>query len=110
MNFSINFWWSEPADWAAEPFGALVHALLALRPLPESRRKIWRAVFDHYVFQTDGDPVSHLPPDRRGMLGPLSAPHVVYLKKQLMRSLAKKMPVELSAKIRQALMSDPSGQ
>lgn len=61
VNFSINFWWCEPADWAAEPFGA-------------------------------------------------SAAHVVYLKKQLMRSLTKKMPAELSAKIRQALISDPSGQ
>jgi hypothetical protein len=29
-------------------------------------------MFDHYVFQTNGDPVEHLPPERRGMLGRLT--------------------------------------
>jgi len=108
VNFSINFWWCEPAEWAAEPFGALVHSLLALRALPPERREVWRMMFDHYVFQTDGDPVAHLPPDRRGMLGPLSDPQVQYLKKQLMRSLIKKMPRETGVRILQALF--PEGQ
>ena len=106
VNFSINFWWCEPADWAAEPFGALVHSLLALRQLPPERRAVWRAMFDHYVFQTDGDPVPYLPPERRGMLGPLSEAQTLYLKKQLMRSLIKKMPAEMSVKILQALFPD----
>jgi hypothetical protein len=108
VNFSINFWWCEPAEWAAEPFGALVHSLLALRTLPAERRETWRMMFDHYVFQTDGDPVPYLPPERRGMLGPLSEPQTLYLKKQLMRSLIKKMPMETSVKILQALF--PEGQ
>jgi Cupin-like domain len=106
VNFSINFWWCEPAEWAAEPFGALVHSLLALRSLPAERREIWRTMFDHYVFQTEGDPVPYLPPERRGMLGPLSEPQILYLKKQLMRSLIKKMPTEMSVKILQALFPD----
>ena len=108
VNFSINFWWCEPAEWAAEPFGALVHSLLALRSLPAERRETWRMMFDHYVFQTNGDPVPHLPPERRGMLGHLSEPQILYLKKQLMRSLIKKMPMETSVKILQALF--PEGQ
>jgi hypothetical protein len=29
-------------------------------------------MFEHYVFQTQGDPVVYLPPDRRGMLGRLT--------------------------------------
>ena len=106
VNFSINFWWCEPAEWAAEPFGALVHSLLALRSLPAKRREIWRLMFDHYVFQTDGDPVPYLPPDRRGMLGPLSELQILYLKKQLLRSLIKKMPPEMSVKILQALFPE----
>jgi hypothetical protein len=109
VNFSINFWWCEPADFAAEPFGALVHSLLALRQLSPERRETWRMMFDHYVFQTSGDPVPHLPPDRRGMLGPLSPQQTLYLKKQLMRSLVKQMPRELSVKILQALFADPAG-
>jgi hypothetical protein len=106
VNFSINFWWCEPAEWAAEPFGALVHSLLALRALPAERREVWRMMFDHYVFQTKGDPVPYLPADRRGMLGALSEPQILYLKKQLMRSLIKKMPMEVSVKILQALFPD----
>ena len=106
VNFSINFWWCEPAEWAAEPFGALVHSLLALRSLPAERRESWRMMFDHYVFQTEGDPVPYLPPERRGMLGALSEPQILYLKKQLMRSLIKKMPPEMSVKILQALFPD----
>ncbi|HEY1890346.1 MAG TPA: cupin-like domain-containing protein [Steroidobacteraceae bacterium] len=108
VNFSLNFWWCEPAEWLAEPFGALVHSLLALRSLPAERRATWRMMFDHYVFQTNGDPVPHLPPERRGMLGHLSEPQVVYLKKQLMRSLIKKLPMETSVKVLQALF--PEGQ
>jgi Cupin-like domain len=108
VNLSINFWWCEPADWAAEPFGALVHSLLALRQLSAERREIWRLMFEHYVFQSHGDPVPYLPPDKRGMLGPLSAEQILYLKKQLMRSLIKQMPRELSVKILQALFPDPA--
>lgn len=108
VNFSLNFWWCEPAEWVAEPFGALVHSLLALRSLPAERRETWRLMFDHYVFQTNGDPVAHLPRERRGMLGHLSEPQVIYLKKQLMRSLIKKMPMETSVKVLQALF--PEGQ
>lgn len=106
VNFSLNFWWCEPADFAAEPFGALVHSLLALRQLTPERRETWRKMFDHYVFQTNGDPVPYLPPDQRGMLGPLSAQQILYLKKQLMRSLVKRMPRELSVKILQALFPE----
>ena len=108
VNFSINFWWCEPSDFAAEPFGALVHSLLALRQLTPERREIWRQMFDHYVFQTHGDPVPYLPPDRRGMLGPLSSEQILYLKKQLMRSLIKQMPREMSVKILQALFPEPT--
>ncbi len=106
VNLSINFWWCEPADFAAEPFGALVHSLLALRQLSPERREVWRMMFDHYVFQTQGDPVPYLPPDKRGMLGPMSPQQILYLKKQLMRSLVKQMPRELTAKILQALLPE----
>jgi hypothetical protein len=107
VNFSINFWWCEPADFAAEPFGALVHSLLALRQLTPERREVWRMMFDHYVFQTQGDPVPYLPPDKRGMLGPLSPQQILYLKKQLMRSLVKQMPRDMTVKILQALFPEP---
>lgn len=110
VNFSINFWWSEPADWVAEPFGAMVHSLLALRCLSPERRESWRKMYDHYVFQVNGDPVPYLPPEKRGMLGPLSEQHALYLKKQLMRSLIKKMPMDVSVKVLQALFPEGARQ
>jgi hypothetical protein len=51
----------------------------------------------------------YLPPERRGTRGPLSAQQILYLRKQLMRSLVKQMPRELSVQLPQALFSDPAG-
>jgi hypothetical protein len=44
------------------------------------------------VFRTDGDPVPHLPPDRRGMLGPMDPKLEVYMRTQLVRSLLSVLP------------------
>jgi len=45
--------------------------------------------------------------DKRGMLeGPLSEQQVLYLKKQLMRSLITKMPMDVSMKVLQALFPE----
>jgi hypothetical protein len=71
FNVLVNYWWGEPAE--GSPFTALVHALLAVRDLPQAEREAWRGMFDHYVFgQSGADPVAHLPPAARGILGPSS--------------------------------------
>ena len=103
LNASLNFWWLDAVEWAAEPFAALAHALLAITPLPESRRRAWRQMFDHYVFQTNGDPVPYLPPQRRGLLGPLNAPLKDHMRVQIIRSLTKLLPDALGEQIRRLL-------
>lgn len=103
LNLSVNFWWLDAVEWAAEPFAALAHALLAITPLPASRREAWRQMFDHYVFQTNGDPVPYLPPDRRGMLGPLTPPLKDHMRIQVIRSLTKLLPKQLGEQIRRLL-------
>jgi hypothetical protein len=72
FNILVNYWWYDGPRGPGSPFTALVYGILSLRDLPASRREIWRRMFDHYVFQTRGDPAEHLPPDRRGMLGRLT--------------------------------------
>ena len=67
----MNYWWFEGPRGGAEPFGAMVHGLLAVAALPAEHRELWRKMFDHYVFRTNGDPAPYLPPERRGILGPL---------------------------------------
>jgi hypothetical protein len=44
-------------------------------------------MFDHYVFQTNGDPVAHLPAERRGMLGRLTKQVVGTVKAWLQNEL-----------------------
>jgi hypothetical protein len=71
VNALVNYWWDDQPDSSA-PFEALVHAILGVRDLPAPRREAWRAMFEHYVFQTGDDPAAHLAPDRRGVLGKLT--------------------------------------
>lgn len=92
LNLLVNYWWTDGEVPPASPFAALALGLMSITALPASRREIWRRLFDHYVFQTDGDPVPHLPPDRRGMLGPMDPKLEVYMRTQIVRSLLSVLP------------------
>lgn len=105
LNVSVSYWWFDGSRGGADPFAALALGLLAISPLPESRRKLWRDMFDHYVFRTHGDPAPYLPPDRRGVLGPLSPELESYMRTELIRSLTKPMPRSLAERILRLLES-----
>lgn len=88
FNVLVNYWWNEARPIASSPFDCLLHALLVLRDLPPNQREAWRAVFEHYIFQTDGEPMAHLAPEHRGMLGATLTPQAVAeIKSVLMRGL-----------------------
>ncbi len=72
FNMLVNYWWESAATSSARGDAVLIHALLALAPLAQHQRLAWKAVFDHLVFRTDGDPVAHIPPEIRGMLDELT--------------------------------------
>jgi hypothetical protein len=76
----INYWWSETPALLGPPLTALVHAMASVRGLPPVEREVWREMFDHFVFETHGDPAAHLPPDRRGPLGEMTPQHVARLR------------------------------
>jgi hypothetical protein len=67
LNVLVNYWWAERAGSAA--FVALVHAMLAVRDLPDAERATWRGWFDHLVFD-DAAPKAgdHLPAHARTVL------------------------------------------
>jgi len=71
MNMLVNYWWTPPGEHAGHPVQALLHAMIAIKNLPEAHRQGWRALFDHYVFQDHGPPAAHLPAERQGIQGPL---------------------------------------
>ena len=72
LNVLVNYWWRDMPPEVGTPFAVLLHGLLAVRHLPAPQRAAWRAIFDHYLFEANGDPAAHLPDDRKGVLGPLT--------------------------------------
>jgi hypothetical protein len=72
FNILVNYWWYDAQRGAGSPFAALVYGLLSIKDLSADRRDAWRRIFDHYVFQTKGEPAAHLAPEHRGMLGSMT--------------------------------------
>ena len=83
VNLFVNYWWNDAPPGIGNPYDALIHAFFALKPLPEDQRRVWRMIFDHYIFQTNGEPAQHLPPAVRGILGPTTPEHLGRLRATL---------------------------
>ncbi|MEO8017926.1 MAG: cupin-like domain-containing protein [Pseudomonadota bacterium] len=90
FNVLVNYWWDDQPAWNGSPFEVLLHGLMAIRALPPPRREIWRKVFDHYVFQTGGDPVAHLTQPQRGIQGTPSAQLAEIVRKHLVQILSRR--------------------
>lgn len=58
VNILINYWWKKANSEqhsVIEPSDCLLQCILSIRNLPESQRKAWQSIFEHYVFKrTDG--------------------------------------------------------
>jgi hypothetical protein len=66
FNMLVNYWWYSDDVAAAHPYGALLRATFELfRNMPAEHRKAWKHMYDHWVFETNGDPAEHLPPAQR---------------------------------------------
>jgi hypothetical protein len=89
FNVLVNYWWDSAPAHFGSPYDCLLHGFLTLRHLPPNQRAAWRAVFDHYVFQTDADPMAHLPPERRGALAPMTAELAAHIKSALLKRLQR---------------------
>jgi len=90
FNVLVNYWWHAGGGLAQEApsgFDALLHAMLNLRGLPPADRAAWRALFDRYVFGPQEEVTAHIPAQRHGLLGPLSAQDVAALRAGLARRL-----------------------
>jgi hypothetical protein len=89
FNVLVNYWWRDTPRWLGQPQDALYHAILAVRDLPAEERKIWRELFDHYVFSAGEDVVRHIPEDARGVLAPLDAAAAGRLRNVILRNLSR---------------------
>lgn len=89
FNVLVNYWWNSARTLGGSPFDCLLHAILTLRELPPAQRETWRTIFDHYVFQRHGDPMAHLAPEHRGMLGPMTAERAREIRSILARAFGR---------------------
>jgi hypothetical protein len=90
FNVLVNYWWHSNVGAPAEApagFDTLVHAILSMRTLPTATRDAWRALFDHYVFGEQDVVTGHIPEQRRGVLGNLSAADVARVRAYLLERL-----------------------
>ncbi len=86
----VNYWWNPAPAYLGAPYDALMHGFMSLRGLPEDQRAVWRALFDHYVFGANGDAGAHLPPDVKGVLGPVTPEKVARMRLTLLQELGRK--------------------
>ena len=89
FNILMNYWWRDTPRFLGQPQDALNHAILAIRDLPEADKAIWRAMFDHYVFDHGPDTAAHIPAGARGVLDPLDAESAGRLRSFLLRTLSR---------------------
>ncbi len=87
FNVLVNYWWDAAPAGIGSPWDAMMHGMISLRLLPPDQRRAWRAMFDHYVFQTGGDPGAHLPEAARGILGPPTAKDLARMRRSLLERL-----------------------
>ncbi len=76
VNMLVNYWWHAaggPDIGVASGFDSLLHAILNLRTLAAPERAAWAALFEYYVFGSHDGVTQHIPSERQGILGELSA-------------------------------------
>lgn len=89
LNLLVNYWWTSGAP-GPSPWDALMHGFMALRPLSPAERRVWQAMFAHYIFETDGDPAAHIPLENQGILATPTGNMLEAMRKAIVRSLTVK--------------------
>ncbi|WP_346837180.1 cupin-like domain-containing protein [Microbulbifer sp. SAOS-129_SWC] len=91
INVLVNFWNGGSLTGASGPMplDSLLLALLTLKSKPRQVKAAWKAFFDYYVFEMEGEPGSHLPDDLKGILGEIDEAGAMHLKKWLIQQLSQ---------------------
>jgi hypothetical protein len=92
FNVLVNYWWHDlvgDGALADSAFDALLHGILSIRALPPATRRAWGKFFEQYVFGAEADVQEHISPERRGILGALSAEQLAGLRAHLAKRLTR---------------------
>lgn len=87
FNGLVNYWWDGFAAGPDSPYTSLLLAMITIAERPAEERQAWKAFFDHYVFRSPGHPLAHLPPEERGVLGPLKPDNYANIRARVMQLL-----------------------
>ena len=87
FNILVNYWWDQAPGEHAEANDAFMHALLTIKQLSSGKRDIWKTMFDHYVFESFGDPAAHLGDADKGVLGAMPEAEIARMKQGLLARL-----------------------
>ncbi len=87
FNVLVNYWWRETPRYLGQPQNALNHAMLAIRDLPDHEKKVWRDLFDYYVFNNTEDVTAHIPEFGRGILESMTPENASKIRTFLLRAL-----------------------
>ena len=90
LNMLVNYWWRSTPAWTGLPQDALMHALMSIGGLPETQRKAWGNLFEHFVVNREQS-VEHIPVEKHGLLGDLDRESSARLRKLLIDKL-QRMP------------------
>lgn len=83
----VNYWWRDGPARMTTPMHALLYAAMTMHELPPGELAAWKQLFDHYIFRADGDPMAHVAPDARGILGDRSPALIAALRETLAAAL-----------------------
>lgn len=89
VNLLINAWWRQTPDYVDSPLSTLRLALMTLRDLPEKERRVWEHHFQHFIFGARDDTWAHIPPEARGLLGPIDETLSRQARTQLLNQLKR---------------------
>lgn len=87
VSILVNYWWDAARQDLGSAWDAMLHGIIALRGLPVDQRRAWKAMFDQYVFLSNGDPSEHLPPHARGIMAADRPEHIAKLMADLLANL-----------------------
>ena len=87
FNVLVNYWWRSTPAYLGSPLNALTHAVMSLRDLPAEQRRVWKGIFDQYVFDGDESAFEHIPQHARGMLAGVDEATANNIRTQLVKFL-----------------------
>lgn len=90
LNALVNYWWKPmlegvPATHSARGF--LLHGLLSMKWLSPAEKAAWRHLLDYYLFDGAESSITHIPADKRGLLGTLTPELAEALKQLILKQL-----------------------